>query len=252
MIYLVSGQQQLFESNNYKTISLEESLEIIKDWKMCQLDSETSGRDSHVNDLLCVQIGDVEGTTQIVIDTSTIDIRKYKDFLESSCCIGHNLKFDLQFLYNYNIIPRKVYDTMIVEQLLYLGYPSGLISFSLKGVAERRLGIDIDKSTRGEIIWRGLDEKVIQYAAGDVEKLGEIMKLQIKDCKEKQCLIGAKLECDFIPAISYLEWCGIKLDEEKWKRKMDKDKQNLIESENKLNEYCLSNSKLSSSKSLMM
>ena len=54
-----------------KIISLEESLEIIKDWKMCQLDTETSGRDAHVNDLLCVQIGNVEGTTQIVIDTST-------------------------------------------------------------------------------------------------------------------------------------------------------------------------------------
>ena len=128
MIYLVSGQQQLFESNNYKTISLEESLEIIKDWKMCQLDTETSGRDAHVNDLLCVQIGDIEGTIQIVIDTSTIDIRKYKEFLESAYCIGHNLKFDLQFLYNYNIIPRKVYDTMIVEQVLYLGYPYNLVS----------------------------------------------------------------------------------------------------------------------------
>ena len=237
MIYLVSGQQQLFESNNYKTISLEESLEIIKDWKMCQLDTETSGRDAHVNDLLCVQIGDVEGTIQIVIDTSTIDIKKYKDFLESAYCIGHNLKFDLQFLYNYNIIPRKVYDTMIVEQLLYLGYPSGLISFSLKGVAERRLGIDIDKSTRGEIIWRGLDEKVIQYAAGDVEKLGEIMKLQIKDCKEKQCLVGAKLECDFVPAIAYLEWCGIKLDEKKWREKMLVDNNNLQQAEKALNYF---------------
>ena len=244
MIYLVSGQQQLFESNNYKTISLEESLEIIKDWKMCQLDTETSGRDAHVNDLLCVQIGDVEGTIQIVIDTSTIDIKKYKDFLESAYCIGHNLKFDLQFLYNYNIIPRKVYDTMIVEQLLYLGYPSGLISFSLKGVAERRLGIDIDKSTRGEIIWRGLDEKVIQYAAGDVEKLGEIMKLQIKDCKEKQCLVGAKLECDFVPAIAYLEWCGIKLDEKKWREKMLVDNNNLQQSEKALNNFVVKTKEL--------
>lgn len=244
MIYLVSGQQQLFESNNYKTISLEESLEIIKDWKMCQLDTETSGRDAHVNDLLCVQIGDVEGTIQIVIDTSTIDIRKYKEFLESTYCIGHNLKFDLQFLYNYNIIPRKVYDTMIVEQLLYLGYPSGLVSFSLKGVAERRLGIDIDKSTRGEIIWRGLDEKVIQYAAGDVEKLGEIMKFQIKDCKEKQCLVGAKLECDFVPAIAYLEWCGIKLDEKKWREKMLVDNNNLQQAEKALNDFVVKTKKL--------
>lgn len=43
MIYLVSGQQQLFKSDIYTTISLEESLEILKDWKMCQLDTETSG-----------------------------------------------------------------------------------------------------------------------------------------------------------------------------------------------------------------
>ena len=201
-------------------------------------------RDAHVNDLLCVQIGNVEGTIQIVIDTSTTDIRKYKDFLESTYCIGHNLKFDLQFLYNYNIIPRKVYDTMIVEQLLYLGYPSGLISFSLKGVAERRLGIDIDKSTRGEIIWRGLDEKVIQYAAGDVEKLGEIMKLQIKDCKEKQCLVGAKLECDFVPSIAYLEWCGIKLDEKKWREKMIVDNNNLQQAEKSLNDFVVKTKEL--------
>lgn len=133
---------------------------------------------------------------------------------------------------------------MIVEQLLYLGYPSGLISFSLKGVAERRLGIDIDKSTRGEIIWRGLDEKVIQYAAGDVEKLGEIMMLQVKDCKEKQCLVGARLECDFVPAIAYLEWCGIKLDEKKWREKMLVDNNNLQQAEKALNDFAVKTKEL--------
>lgn len=239
MIYLVSNQQQLFESDSYKVISAKESLDIISNWTMCQLDVETSGRDAHINDLLCVQIGNVEGAIQIVIDTSTVDIKLYKDFLENVYCIGHNLKFDLQFLYNYSIIPRKVYDTMIVEQLLYLGYPSGMISFSLKGVAERRLNIDIDKSTRGEIIWRGLDTKVIEYAAGDVQFLGEIMNLQLKDCKEKQCVKGAKLECDFVPAIAYLEWCGIKLDEKKWKDKMLNDTQNLYTAENALNNFVI-------------
>ena len=244
MIYLVSGQQQLFESNNYKIISLEESLELIKNWKVYQYDSETTGRDSHINEILCIQIGNIDGTIQLVIDATTIDIIRYKEFLETNYCVGQNLKFDLQFLYNYNIIPRKVYDTMIVEQLLYLGYPPGLVSFSLKGIAERRLGIDIDKSTRGEIIWRGLDEKVIQYAAGDVEKLGEIMKLQIKDCKEKQCLVGAKLECDFVPAIAYLEWCGIKLDEKKWREKMLVDNNNLQQAEKALNDFVVKTKEL--------
>ena len=245
MIYLVSHNQQLFESSLYTLISVKASLEVIKDWKMYQYDSETDGRDAHINNIICIQIGNLDGTIQLVIDATTIDISVYKDFLERNYCIGHNLKFDLQFLYNYHIIPRKVYDTMIVEQLLYLGYPPGKISYSLKSVADRRLNIDIDKTIRGEIIWRGLDDKTILYSAADVQYLGEIMKSQIKDCKEKQCVVGAKLECDFVPSIAYLEWCGIKLDENKWKDKMAKDKANLEYATKALNNFVTSNPALS-------
>jgi DNA polymerase-1 len=244
MIYLVTGNLQLFESENYKVISKEESLSLMSSWKLIQLDTETDGRDAHINKLLCIQFGNIEGTIQIVVDATTVDIKIYKDIIESSYCVGHNLKFDLQFLFNYGIIPRKVYDTMIVEQLLYLGYPSGMISYSLKEVAWRRLNKYLDKSTRGEIIWRGLDDKVIIYAASDVEILGDIMKSQIQDCKDKECTVGAKLECDFVPSIAYLEWCGIKLDQDKWKAKMAKDKEKLKEAEDKLNAYCITHPKL--------
>ena len=70
------------------------------------------------------------------VDCTTVDIKLYKEALETKWVIGQNLKFDLQFLYNYGIIPRKVYDTMIVEQLLHLGYPSGVISYALNAIAE--------------------------------------------------------------------------------------------------------------------
>jgi DNA polymerase-1 len=179
MIYLVTSQIELFQDELYTIISKEQALEMMNSWEVIQIDSETTGRDAHLCDFLCFQFGNKAAGVQIVVDCNTININYFKNLLETKFVIGQNLKFDLQFLYNYDIIPRKVYDTMIVEQLLYLGYPSGIISYSLKGVAERRLNIDIDKSTRGEIIWRGLDEKVIQYAAGDVQYLGEIMKLQI-------------------------------------------------------------------------
>ena len=105
MIYLVSHNQQLFESSLYTLISVKESLEVIKDWKMYQYDSETDGRDAHINNIICIQIGNLDGTIQLVIDATTIDISVYKDFLERNYCIGHNLKFDLMFLYNYHIIP---------------------------------------------------------------------------------------------------------------------------------------------------
>ena len=245
MIYLVTLEQKLFENSEYKTISIEESLQLLEGCKVLQYDSETTGRDARICNILCIQFGNKEKDFQIVIDCTTIDITIYKDVLENTLLIGQNLKFDLQFLYNHGIVPRNVYDTMIVEQLLYLGYPAGIISFSLAAIAQRRLGIDIDKSIRGQIIWRGLDTQVIIYAANDVKWLEDIMWSQVADCKKKDCLKGAKLECDFVPVISYLEWCGIKLDENKWKAKMVKDKESLIDAENKLNKFVTSNPILS-------
>ena len=132
---------------------------------------------------------------------------------------------------------------MIIEQLIYLGYPSGKISYSLKSVAERRLGIDIDKTVRGEIIWRGLDEQVILYAAGDVMYLCNILKSQMQDLKDQNLTKAAKLECDFIPSIAYLEWCGIYLDVDKWMTKMKSDKENLNKATKDLNGFVISNPK---------
>lgn len=245
MIYLVSKEKFLFTDSSIDYLSVEESLNMLKTWNVIQFDTETTGKNPHLCNLLCAQFGNKEANAQIVVDCSTIDITLYKDILESVYLIGHNLKFDLQFLYKYNIIPRKVYDTMIVEQLLYLGYPSignfGGIGYSLKAVAERYLNIDIDKSTRGEIIWRGLDTKVILYAAGDVMYLEDIANMQYQECVKKGCVVGAKLECDTVPAMAYLEWCGIKLDENKWKIKMTKDQNNLIERKKLLDAFVTSN-----------
>ena len=131
MIFLVTAQTKLFECNEYKTISVEESLAMLNKCEILQYDSETTGRDAHICDILCIQFGSDKYDFQMVIDCTSIDIMRYKNILEDKFLIGQNLKFDVQFLYCKNIIPRRVYDTMIVEQLLYLGYPSGIISYSL-------------------------------------------------------------------------------------------------------------------------
>ena len=118
-------------------------------------------------------------------------------------------------MYKYKIVPKRIYDTMIVEQILYLGYKPKKDMYSLKGLASRYLNIDIDKTIRGEIIWRGLDEDVLAYAAADVQYLEDIMNAQAVKLRNQDLLKAAKLECEFVPVISYLEWCGIKLDENK-------------------------------------
>lgn len=251
MIYFVTGQQELFNNETYTIISAKESLDIIGEWSMIQFDTETKGRDCHIGELLLAQFGSTDKSVQIVVDCTTVDITLYKDVLEGKCLIGQNLKFDLQWLYNYGIIPRKVYDTMIVEQLLYLGYPPEYkdpahgISYGLKDIAYRRLGIDIDKTVRGQIQWRGIDDDVIRYAANDVVWLYDIADSQLKDCVSKDCLVGAKLECDFTPSIAYMEWCGIKLDTNKWKAKMDNDLAELEKSESLLNDFVVRTPSLS-------
>ena len=237
MIYLVTKNRQLFESEFYKIISAEESIQIINTWNLVQFDTETSGRDPHVCKILCMQFGNREAGIQIVVDTLTTDILLYKEILETKLLIGHNLKFDIQFLYNHGIIPTQVWDTMIIEQLLHLGFDSKFFHYSLQAVAERRLKIDIDKTTRGEIIWRGLDDKVVLYAAGDVVPLEDIRDQQIKECEQKTCKIAAQIENAFVPVIAYLEWCGIRLDIEKWQMKMKDNEKKRDEALEKLNQW---------------
>lgn len=243
MIYLVTDNPDL-QTLGINLLTVKESLNMISSWPVVQFDTETSGKNPHLCKLLCMQFGSPDGQNQVVVDCNTIKPETYKYILESRYIIGQNLKFDLQFLYNYTIIPRYIYDTMIVEQFLYLGWPSGLLSFSLKAIADRRLGIQLDKSVRGEIIWRGLDKKVIEYAASDVMYLCAIMNSQKKALKQiDNGLKGASIECAFTPVIAYLEWCGIKLDEEKWKNKMKRDQKNLIEAEQRINDYIIAKAK---------
>lgn len=244
MVFLVTKQQQLFESDLYKVIDEQSALEMMKDWTLLQVDSETTGRNCYLCDFLCVQFGNDKADARIVVDCTTVDIRLFKNILESKRCLLHNAKFDLQFFYNYGIIPRKIYDTMIAEQTMYLGYPAGIKSYSLKAVAWERLKIDIDKSIRGEIIWRGLSPEVILYAAGDVTYLEKIMYSQIAEAKRKDCIKALELECNAVPAMAYMEWCGIKLDKDKWKAKMKKDQENLKARKEALDTFLVEDTRL--------
>ena len=44
MIYLCTKQQELFNSNLYTVIDEQSALEIVKNWNLIQLDTETTGR----------------------------------------------------------------------------------------------------------------------------------------------------------------------------------------------------------------
>lgn len=237
MIYLVSKQQSLFETDEYSQISLDDAIDILRPHSLIEYDSETEGLDPYTKKLLCSQYG-IEGT-QIVVDNTTVPIENLRIILEdkSKTFLGWNIGFDLRFLYHHRIIPFNVWDGMIAEKLLFLGYPAQFHSLALKEAAYHYLGIDIDKSVRGQIINTGLTIPVIKYAAGDVTYLRQIKEKQDIELQKKDLVKAADFEMHFIPVISYMEYCGAKIDPDKWKIKMDKDKEAVHTAEAKLNRW---------------
>ena len=215
MIYLVSNEIDPANIPDTEKMSVEDSISMIKSWPVVQFDTETTGLDPHISRLTSLQFGykdfATEECTQIVVDCRNIDVSLYKECIESSYIIGHNLKFDLKFLYNYDIHPLNVYDTMIVEQLLYLGYKPGRVSMKLGDVLYRYTGQEIDKAYQKVISYSGLTSQGILYSAQDVRYLQDIRKGQITVGQSRKCLNAFTVENRCVPAIAYLEWCGIHL-----------------------------------------
>lgn len=240
-IYLVTGRQQLFESDLYTVIGVEESLELLNPLTIVGLDSETTGLDVHTDKLKLVQLGCYD--FQVVIDCSTISIAKYKEYLESDrLFIGWNLKFDLKWLFKFNIVPKKVYDGFLAEKLMWLGYPAGIHSMSLKAAGWEYLKVELDKTVRGKIIWaKELSDDILEYAALDVKYLEKIKDAQYNRLKEQELLTAIEYENRFVLPLAYCEFCGIHLDEAKWRAKMEKDNKRLENSIVALNTWLLKN-----------
>ena len=270
MIYLVTGQRALFESEAYKVISVEESLRLLNPLTIVGSDTETKGIDPHTGTLLSLQLGNRD--FQIVIDCITIDISLYKNYLESNrLFLFWNARFDLKWLFKYKIVPKRVYDGFLAEKLMWLGYPIVLtpevwdrikesrydfvpantksknskdyyiLRMNLKKAGELYLGVELDKSIRGQIIWRGLDAQVTEYAALDVKYLEDIMNKQLIELEKKGLLTAIEYENRFIIPLAYMEFCGVKIDTEKWKLKMKQDEEKLYSIKEKMDKWLIEN-----------
>lgn len=240
MIYLVTNSV-LPDTDKYTRISVKDSLSKLNELRIVGFDTETSGIEIWSNKLLLVQLGCKE--FQVVIDCNTIDIKLYKEFFESDrIFIGWNLKFDIKWLLKEHIVINKIYDMFTVEKLLWLGFPSGMHSMSLKSACENYLGLNMDKSVRGKIIWYyTLSDDIIVYAAGDVEYLEDIMNAQKISVRRKDLTDAVTFENYFVPICAYFEYCGVKLDSEKWKRKMENDEIALKTAQDELNNWVCTN-----------
>lgn len=236
-IYLVTKQRLLFESEIYKIISVEESLRLLDPLTIVGLDTETEGFSPFLKKLLMLQLGNRD--FQVVIDCTTIDVTQYKDYLESDrLFIGWNLKFDIKFLFYHGIIPKNLYDGFLAEKMRWLGWPSGIHSLSLKSAGENYLGIELDKTVRGQIIWKKeLTDEIVEYAANDVRYLEDIMIKQTEILYERGQRLALEIENKAILPTAYFEYCGVKLSDELWTAKMKKDEEELRKAQEELDNF---------------
>lgn len=286
MIYLVTKKQELFPNEKYSIISVEKSLELLENFTkhIVQFDTETMGLDPHIDACLTFQFGNIEETIQIVVDTTTVNPYYYKHIFDTYFIIGQNLLFDSKVCFKYDLIIRRCWDCMVVEQLLYLGFPHFMVGASpeiimqysevvsscknwedmnakqrktyledtvpmvydfiqnysgvgLKALCKRYLNEDMSKEIRGQIIYRGLDTEVIEYAAGDVKPLYRIMQKQLEILKNLNMVQAAKVECEFVPVCAYYEWCGVHMNVNLWQEKMNKDREKRDNALNALNDF---------------
>jgi DNA polymerase I-like protein with 3'-5' exonuclease and polymerase domains len=270
MIYFVSNNKALFSSPNYTPISIDESINILKHWKIFMFDTEGTGLDCHIAKVLLMQFGKMDKSCQIVIDCTTINPLLYKDIIENSFLVGQNLKYDAKMLMSIGIFMRRIYDTMVAEQLMYFGFPRIPISpseyknkkydfpyhikhtkpsknkpsytyyelsFALDALGYKYLGINIDKSIRGKIKYLGITDEVIVYGANDVVYLGDIMHKQIEYFKDKKAMKALQIECNAVLSIAYFEYCGVKLDSSKWMKLYKENLSALDKTIQSLNEF---------------
>lgn len=239
MIYLVSHNKNLFQTDKYVEATMKQAMSVLLPLKLCQLDTETKGLDCHTKALLTIQLGNKDN--QVVIDWTTLTPREkqiVKNYLESDrLFLGWNLMFDLTFLYVQGIYPKHIWDGMIAEQLLYLGYPAQMREKSLKAAAWNYLSINIDKTVRGKIVNDGLTTEVVIYAAGDVTYIEDIKEKQDIEIEKQGMKLAVELECEFVKSLAYFKYCGVHLDITKWKAKMTKDQAKLDKAISELNAW---------------
>lgn len=228
---------KLKDSEDYTYIDdkkgLEDVLNKLKDSSNIYLDTEVQVKDfKNINffedKLRLIQIGNDEHV--FIVDIFRIDKDAIKEFLSklllNKGIIGHNLKFDLKFIYlNFGILPYICFDTMIASQIISKGKDTD--RHSLKAAVSRYTGKAIDKTLQ-KSDWGAdkLTQQQLEYASDDIKVLRQLFITLIKEINKGYSVnisgdIGkyfglknpvAALEMAFLPVLVEIELAGMPVD----------------------------------------
>jgi len=248
-IYYV-GDSALFE--DFTAASIEQCYDYLKDKPIVSLDIETTqghdgvypreGLDPYVSNIVMVQVGDLD--RQYVIDYRVTDISKLLPILtdKNVLIIGQNLKFEYGFFRHHEGIRlNNMYDTMVVESILFNGLNPGV---SLADLNKKYLNIEVDKSTRLEFLTikdKPFTKRQIMYGAEDILYPLKIRDKQLPELVKKDLVNCYSLEMLFLEVLGDIEYKGIHFDRNIWEANYDINKEEHLRLQQQLNRYVLDN-----------
>lgn len=202
------------ESDNYQICTPKEAIAQLSGG-LLYLDLETTGFDFLDDRILTVQLACDRHNQFVFILGAGLRIEHFLPFFGEKMIVGHNLKFDLKFLRKYGFQAKKIFDTMIIEQILVNGTN---LRANLGAVAQRYCQANLDKSVQSTFSRPGeLTARQLEYALDDVVYLPLIMEAQLESLQEHHLMQIAQLECDAVLAFTEIEFNGLTVDIPRWK-----------------------------------
>ncbi len=140
--------------------------------------------------------------------------------------IGHNLAFDIAFLFKAlgRRLKLNVFDTWLAARLIECGRRDEnghRLGFALEEVAERYLGITMDKTLQTCDWSKPLTEHHIEYCINDVQVPLKLYEMQKELLEKNKLTAAADLEFGCVPATAEMVFNGFRFDMEGAQRLLD-------------------------------
>src|SRR3990167_10088679 len=131
------------------------------------------------------------------------------------------IKYDIKALkVKTGVLIKNVFDTFTVENALMTGKGTGYPS--LAGIIKKYLGITLDKDTREEFIGAtAITQEMYIYAALDVKYLFELKRTMLEFVEREHLVKIIDLENKLIPVVADMEFEGVLINTELWKKLTD-------------------------------